>query len=396
MKHRANLLALGGFLIVASTSTLSGPRGEAQSQRPRSLNFIAHTIDTGLAGGYQIIIADLNRDGKPDIITLAAGLHELPWYESPKWRRHTLVSGIDDPINAAAHDADGDGIPEIALAHGFATEYARSAGIVSILTHQGDPRAPWAAKEIDRLPTSHRLRFADIDGSGRKVLVNAPLIGERATAPLYRDHVSLVLYRSDNWKREVMTDAEEGVVHGIFPFRWNGDSRESLLSASFLGVNALRFDGGKWTRTPVVAGDPAEWPKSGASEIVVGRVDGERFLATIEPWHGNKVVIYRRVGGAWTRHVIDDSITDGHAIVVGDFDGDGHDEIAVGERGGKRSVYLYRLTNALADQWARQVLDDSGGGAAGCAAADLNSDRRLDLVCISSESGVARWYENRP
>ena len=94
--------------------------------------------------------------------------------------------------------------------------------------------------------------------------------------------------------------------------------------------------------------------------------------------------------------MIDDSITDGHAIVVGDFDGDGHDEIAVGERGGKRSVYLYRLTNALADQWARQVLDDSGGGAAGCAAADLNSDRRLDLVCISSESGVARWYENHP
>jgi hypothetical protein len=307
-----------------------------------------------------------------------------------------MVSGIDSPINAAAYDVDGDGIPEIALAYGFDTEYSRSAGIVSILSHQADPRAPWLAKEIDRLPTSHRLRFADIDGSGRKVLVNFPLIGARGNAPLYRDHVPLVMYRSDDWKRELITDAEEGVVHGIFPTASDGDTHESLLSASFLGVYALRFGGGKWTRTLVVAGDPAEWPKSGASEIVVGHVGRERFLATIEPWHGNKVVVYRTVDGTWKRHVIDDSIADGHAIVVGDFDGDGQDEIVVGERGGKRSVYLYRSTKAPGDQWAKQVVDDGGGGAAGCAVGDLNADKRLDIVCISSATGAARWYENRP
>ena len=45
------------------------------------------------------------------------------WYENPGWAPHVLVTGINRPINAAAHDVDGDGIPEIALAHEFANVY---------------------------------------------------------------------------------------------------------------------------------------------------------------------------------------------------------------------------------------------------------------------------------
>ncbi len=78
-------------------------------------------------------------------------------------------------INLAAWDMDGDGIPEIVLASGFSMDAKKSAGIVSVLRHNGDPRQPWSIQEIDRLPTSHRLRWADIDGSGKKVVINQPL-----------------------------------------------------------------------------------------------------------------------------------------------------------------------------------------------------------------------------
>ena len=340
-------------------------------------------------------MADLNRDGKPDIIALASGLKEVRWYENPGWEEHVLVTGVNQPINAAAYDVDNDGIPEIALAHEFSNVYARSLGIVSILTHQGDPTGAWSIKESDRVPTSHRLRFADIDGTGKKVLVNFPLIGPKAMAPDYRDHVSLLMYRPGDWKREVITGAEEGVVHGIFPTAWDTGKRESLLSASFLGVSVLQLDKGQWKRTLVVKGDPAEWPKSGSSDVAVGHLGSGRFLATIEPWHGNTVVIYRQDNGTWKRHVIDEMITDGHTIVTGDFDGDGQDELVVGERLGKRSAYLYRLTNAKADTWLKQPLDDGDMAAAGCTVADLNSDRRLDVVCIGTATANLKWYENR-
>jgi len=316
--------------VIVASAALAATQNNSISDR-----FSAHTIDTGLTGGYQVVVADLNRDRKPDIIAIASGLKEIRWYENPGWQRHVLVSGINQPINAAVEDVDGDGIPEIALAHEFSNVYAQSAGVVSILTHQGDPAGPWSIKEIDRVPTSHRLRFADIDGSGRKVLVNFPLVGAQAVAPDYRAHVPFLMYRPGAWARELITDADEGVVHGIFPTDWSGDRRDALLSASFRGVYVLQFDKGRWTRTLLTSGNPDSWPKSGSSDVVAGRLAADRFLATIEPWHGNRVVVYRQDQAVWRRHVIDESIADGHTIVSADFDRDGLDEIIVGERQGK-------------------------------------------------------------
>ena len=114
--------------------------------------FTAHEIGTGLRGGYQVVIADLNKDGKPDIIALASGLPELLWYENPGWQKHVLATGVSQLINAAAYDVDGDGIPEVAVAQGFTTSPKTSTGKVGILTHGADVTAPWTYKEIDAVP----------------------------------------------------------------------------------------------------------------------------------------------------------------------------------------------------------------------------------------------------
>ena len=361
--------ALIAAVVLTGHTTL--PQSAAQSSSESSASgFTAHTIASGLSGGYQVVVADLNRDDKPDVIAVASGLTELRWYENPGWESHVLVGALSQPINAAAYDVDGDDIPEIALAHGFSNVYANSLGNVSILTHQGDPTRPWSIKEIDRVPTSHRLRFADVEGTGRKLLVNFPLIGPRARVPEYRDHVSLLMYRPGEWKREVISDREEGVVHGVLSTAWNDGRRDSLLSASFLGVHLLQFDKGLWKRTLVTRGDPGDWPKSGSSDVIVGHLGRERFVATIEPWHGNKIVIYRQQMGAWTRRVIDESIADGHTIVVGDFDGDARDEVVGRRETGhaqrpcvSRDKYQGRhLVEAVSGRWGYGGRGMRGGG----------------------------------
>ncbi len=371
-----------GFFLFCSVLVAAGP-----------VQFTEHTIATGLKGGYQVVIADLNHDGKPDIIALASGMPDLVWYENPTWERHVLVSGFSRMINCAAWDTDGDGIPEIALASGFDNQAKNSIGTVSLLRHEGDPRGPWKATEVDRLTTSHRLRWADIYGNGQKVLIDAPLTGAHAEAPDYRDHTPLVFYRPGEWKRELIGDENEGVVHGIYIVDWDGDGRDDILTASFVGIDLYKLQkDGRWSRTEIAKGNPAPWPKCGSSDVTVGRAGGKRYIAAIEPWHGNQVVVYRQKDDAWERRVIDDSLVDGHTIWTADVNGDGDDEIVAGFRGGKRSVFIYYFDG---ERWTKQVLDDGGMAAAACAVADLNGDGRVDVACIGSATANLKWYENR-
>jgi len=360
--------------------------------------FTEHVLATDLKGGYHLTAIDMNHDGHLDIIALASGMPDLLWFENPgpkggDWARHVIVSGQKRMINCAAWDVDGDGIPEIVLATEFANEAKNSIGILSVLHHQGDPREPWSITEIDRLTTSHRLRFADIDGSGKKVLINAPLTGAKAEAPEYRDAAPLVFYRPGEWKRQMIGDLNQGVQHGIYIFDWDGDGREEILTASFSGLHYYKLTkAGKWERTEIAKGDPGAWPKSGSSDVAVGKLGKERFVTAIEPWHGNQVAVYMLEKKVWTRKVIDDALADGHTIVTGDFDGDGSDEIVAGFRGKGRSVFLYRHDKG---EWKKTVLDDGGLGAAACTVADFNEDGKLDIACIGSATTNLKWYENR-
>jgi hypothetical protein len=376
--------------IAAALSTVS--LGLASQTPSGTVQFTAHEVGTGLRGGYQVVVADLNKDGKPDIIALASGIPELVWYQNPTWERHVIAGGMAAMINVAAYDLDGDGIPELALAQGFSTNAKTSTGILSILTHGVDLAAPWSVKEIDRIPTAHRLRWVDADGSGEKWLVNAPLIGLDSVAPDYKSPMSIAFYRPPDFKREILTDAFTGLIHGIEPVAWPGVKGQAILSAGFMGIHLHRYTDTKWTTTNLTKGDPAEWPKSGTSDVALGKLGSQRIIGAIEPWHGNEVVVYKESGSSWARHVIDDGITDGHAIVALDIDNDGNDEFVVGQRGGARSLMLYSASKQ--DMWFKRVIDEGGMAGAGCAAADFNTDKRIDIVCIGTATANVKWYEN--
>jgi hypothetical protein len=345
-------------------------------------DFTAHTIASDLKGGYQVVVADLNHDGKPDLIALGSGMSELVWYENPTWERHVLAGGFSRLINCVVAGDD------IVVASEFSNQAAQSPGVVSVLHREGDK---WTVREIDRLPTSHRLRLADIDGSGKPVVISAPLTAATASGPDYRGQTPLVYYKPGEWKRRMISEENTGIVHCIYIVDWDGSGRESILTASFTGIHRFQMGkDGRWTRTEIAKGDPAAWPKGGSSDVAVGDLGG-RFLAAIEPWHGNQVAVYRKQGDSWARQVIDTSLVDGHTILTADFDGDGRDQIVAGFRGQGKSVYIY-TADASGQKWTKRALDDGGMGAAACVAADLNGDERPDIACIDATR--LKWYEN--
>lgn len=388
-------LWLAALLIFAAMM----PVYAADSLPAGPVRFRAHVIEPEIANGYQTLIVDLNRDGKPDVIGLSGRLPALYWYENPGWERHVISDGHNRMITVAAADLDGDGIPELGLGTDFGQTESASEGRVFALEHQGDPRQPWKAAEIDRLPTTHRMRFADLDGDAKPELVNSPLTGKGAAAPLFVGGTPLVYYTPGDWKRHEIYDALGGVTHGMYEAKWDNSGRDAILTASMGGIwlhraypGLLRLD---WTHQRLTPGDPSERPKAGASEIRAGQLGAARFLATIEPWHGNQVVVYTADGKeGWQRQVIDESFDDGHAVNLVDFDGDGRDEIVAGYRAAGAKLYLYYSSDASGKTWHRETIDPNGMTAAGCDTADLNADGRVDLVCIGSRTANIKWYEN--
>ena len=379
---RAAAVLLTGF-IVASSALLSAPPAKFEPQ----------VLATDLKGGYQVVPLDINKDGKLDLVALAQGIPELVWFENPGWKRHVLATIATRMINLASCSVDAEGYPEIVVAHAFANEAKSSLGIVSVVRRQPGSDQEWSVTEIDRLTTSHRLRCASIDGSGKKVVVNGPLTGSKAEKPDYIDHVPLVFYRPGEWKRIGIGEQNEGVMHGVEVYDWDADGRDDILTASFSGIHIFSLGkAGTWSRMEIAKGDPEPCPKCGASDIAVGHAEKRRFVASIEPWHGNQVVVYRQNGARWERRVIDDTLLDGHTIRTADLNGDGNDEIIAGQRGKEYRVGIYYTQPD--GSWSRISLDDGGVSAAACAVADLDNDSRPDIACIGSATTNLKLYRN--
>ncbi len=76
-------------------------------------------IDDNFPGAYQVEIADINGDKKPDIIAL--GGSTVAWYENPTWKKRIITDKSSTPsvISSATRDLDGDGLAEVAIAYDF-------------------------------------------------------------------------------------------------------------------------------------------------------------------------------------------------------------------------------------------------------------------------------------
>ncbi len=395
---------IGTAIASAVVVTLAG----APAAGP--VKFEAHDIEPTLPGAYAVNTADFNNDGKVDVIANSLGARELAWYENPTWTRHVVVAGTTQIVNQAPFDLNGDGIPELAFQSAFAMQAAKSEGLNWIARSAGLGQ-PWTTEKFDAYPTSHHVIWADLDGDGKKELINAPLIGPGSLAPTYdQDKAPVFWYSQSDWKRQTMTDSVPGIIHRVRPVVWEKGRREAILVASFEGIVLYRATGNGATMTfekTVLSNghDSEKAPRLGASDVGVGTQDGRRFLASVEPWHGNEVVIYTDAGNnRFTRRVIFDKIASGHEIAVVDLNGDGRDDVVANDnaRGptpnnpnaptGGVHVF-FAPDDAAKGEWQYVRIEDKAGMNS-CVGADLNNDKRNDLVC-GGAGGVVRWYENK-
>jgi hypothetical protein len=371
-------------------------------------------IDNNFPGAYQVEVADVNGDRKPDIV--AVGGNTCAWYENPTWRKRVVTTGKQTPgiISSATADVDGDGKSEIAIAYEFAMNRPTTGKL--LLAVQGSrPDDPWKLVPVAEIGSIHRLRWGDVDRDGRPDLVVAPIFGPRAGPPSYADPARLGVFRRFAWHQgfpKFEPVALRPILHAIDVVDLFGEGHTWIATADDTGTSLVHPElpaaasNGREPRwieyrlTP--ADDAAEPGKRGASEVHIGRMkDGRRLLATIEPWHGNRVCVAmlslrpRHEPGpidsrVERRIVLDDTLDAGHALWVADIDGDGDDEVFAGHRGKDHRVSMYHFDRGK-NAWSRTVLDretaaqDLRGG-------DIDGDGTPDVVAVGGSTHNVVWY----
>ena len=377
--------------------------------------FQVRTIDSH-AGEivYAVTHADVDGDGQQDIVAVTED--RVLWYQSPDWNKRVILSGqtVRDNVCIAAHDIDGDGKIDFALGAGW----PKSGGTIQWLSRSQTLDEPWTVHFIGEIPWTHRMRWADVLGSGSSQLVVSPLnaadgeAGVRLTAFTVPSHP-----QTDRWPATVL-DASLNRLHNHWhaPAEFGGEERPAVtFTASQEGLHevfaaphaagtAPTFE--KIKLADGATGDaPAE---RGAGEVKTGRLaDGRRLIASIEPMHGTHAVVYVdtvpmgiSAEPRWMRQVLDDTLRRGHALWLADLNGDGTDEVIVGHSEPSPGpikgpgVYVYWAGNSTADKWTKQVIDNGGMACEDLFVLDLTGDGRPDIVAGGRETHNVTLYVN--
>jgi FG-GAP-like repeat len=365
---------------------------------PPALRFERQEIRKNYGVGYTVTVADMNGDRRPDVVAISGT--QLTWYENPSWREHVLLEGQTprDNVALAPHDIDRDGRTDVALGAAWNPRDTTGGGTLHWVRQPPGGDAG-TLLHISSEPTLHRIRWADVDGKGGPELIVGPLHGRGTSPPEWNGQGARLLTFSvpaqpdrDAWPVEVADDTLH-ILHNFTPVRFTRTDRDELLTASREGLHLLaRGDDGRWAKRKVGEGAPGE--------IKVGRVGGHYMLATVEPWHGTSIVVYREpAGGAgadalWPRSTIDGTLTGAHALAWADFDGDGDDELVGGWRDGTGGVVVYDVA-ADGTLRSRTAVDLEGMATEDVAAHDLDGDGRPEIIASGRKTSNVVIYWNR-
>jgi len=362
--------------------------------------FKDQVIDPDVGVGYALTIADINADGKPDVVVVTEIPDQVVWYENPTWKRRVIVEKEPKlPVCIQALDVDGDGKTELFLGADWQPSNTKTGGSVWLLKRPDDLDKPWTPIKVDEAPTLHRMRVVNGQIACKTLHGKDSKPGEGAGA------VCFTLKKPSDpftgkWEREMIQN-ELHITHNFWPVDWDGDGKDEVLIAGLEGVFLLKGSGGAWAKTKIGDGDPV---KKGAGEIKVGRLPGgKRYVATVEPWHGHSSAVYIEPDKAdqpWRRQVLVENHKGGHAVWAADLTNSKVDSLVVGFRGvpeGKKDecvVYVFHPLDSSGEKWDKKVLDEKGLGSEDIVCSDLNGDGKIDIIGVGRSTKNVKIYWN--
>jgi len=386
--------------FMAILSCLLWVSGRVSAQGSEEIPFYKHTIDLGQSEAAEV--ADVNRDGKLDIISGENWYEQTtPGKDGPRWIKHHFrdlpyVGGYLEDLGDLAIDVNGDGYPDVVTSSYWSTPLAW-------WENPGKSNKPWVKHVIETRSPVEFSFLVDILNTGKPQQL-LPQFGDSKFPLTWYEIVGKG--EDARWVGHVVSPRSYG--HGIGAGDVNGDGRTDIITPKGWFEAPPDPRNGEWVFHTFVSAE------SGHPDINLGATgfiytmdvngDGLPDLVTTLG-HDYGIFWYEQKKDAqgnstWVKHVIDEAWSQAHAMTIADLKGDGKPVLVTGKRyyahetdkGANEplGVYWYeRVQTAYGLAWRRHIIDYGSrtGGGMQVTVVDIDKDGDLDIV-VGGKTGL--------
>jgi hypothetical protein len=399
-KHVWLLGFLSGLLAILPLLPAAGREEPKKDKDDTNISWKKTILDP-VFHAEGVAVADVNRDGKMDVLN-----GEL-WYEAPDWKPHEIqavgkyngLTGYSHTFACWSDDLNGDGWPDLIV-----VDFPGNP--CYWLENPKGAEEKWKKHEIWHSACNETPQYVDLLRNGKRVLV-------MGFQPKGKDNEGQMAYftpaadPNDRWEMHpISVPSEPGKVvpgthrfsHGLGIGDLNGDGRPDVICT-----------GGWWEQPEKVADSPWKFHPANlgdaCADMFAYDVDGDGKADVISSSaHKYGIWWYQQKPGddnpTFVRNELFPMlVSETHALHCVDINGDGLKDLVTGKRiwshgrsepGADKPAMLYWFEAKKSDGVVRFVphaIDDDSGIGTQFVVADVNGDKLPDVV-VSNKKGT--------